>query len=678
MRRSASNQKPKNQTPANAAGRWLREHATRIAAVWLLALLAYSNSFHGALVFDNASIIGKDTRIREATVQNVRLILTENYWYGRFETNLYRPATTLSYLFNYAILGSGANPESYHRVNFGLHLINIALAYLLLFTLLEDSTLAVAATAIWAIHPVLAESVTNIVGRADLLAALGVLAGVLCHIQAGRSSGKNKLAWLGGLAIAAAIGIFSKESGIVILAGMGLYDVIFRAGPPWRSRVPGYVAAVVPIGIFFLMRAPVAAAAASGIPFTDNPLGTADFWAARLTAIRVVGDYLRLLIWPSRLSCDYSYNQVPLANWGDWKALAVLLFCLGVGGLALFCWRRAKAVSFFIGFFFAALLPTSNLLFPIGAIMAERFLYLPTIAAAGCAVLAWNAAGRRWPQVGRIGPVVLLVICGGLAARSWARNSDWRDDFSLWSSSAAAAPNSYKTHLSLSSAITGGKEQVGVALHEAERAVAIVDSLPDRFNDANPYANAAYFYRLEGDVLAPPAEKTGWYQKALDALLRGRRIDQARSAQGGREFGTSRVYLELGRIYRRMSRPAQAVAVLEEGRRVAQSDEICEELAGLYQESGDLERAAVTYIEALSINPDTSSAVASLVKLYQRMDPGGCSFANGSINLGCPLVHQHLCSATGNVIRLYRNSGRRVAAESARVQAAGLGCPAGQ
>jgi hypothetical protein len=118
VRRSASNQKPQNQTPANAAGRWLREHATRIAAVWLLALLAYSNYFQGALVFDNASIIGKDTRIREATVQNVRLILTENYWYGRFETNLYRPATTLSFLFNYAILGSGANPESYHRGQF--------------------------------------------------------------------------------------------------------------------------------------------------------------------------------------------------------------------------------------------------------------------------------------------------------------------------------------------------------------------------------------------------------------------------------------------------------------------------------------------------------------------------------------------------------------------------------
>jgi len=85
--------------------------------------------------------------------------------------------------------------------------------------------------------------------------------------------------------------------------------------------------------------------------------------------------------------------------------------------------------------------------------MAERFLYLPAIAAAGCAVLAWHAAGRQWPRTGRVGPVVLLLMCGCLTMRSWARNADWHDEFSLWSSSAEAAPNGYKTDLSLSAAM---------------------------------------------------------------------------------------------------------------------------------------------------------------------------------------------------------------------------------
>jgi hypothetical protein len=66
--------------------------------------------------------------------------------------------------------------------------------------------LALALAAVWAVHPVLTESVTNIVGRADLLSAFGVLAGLLCHLHGGAASGRRKLAWLSGLALATTIG----------------------------------------------------------------------------------------------------------------------------------------------------------------------------------------------------------------------------------------------------------------------------------------------------------------------------------------------------------------------------------------------------------------------------------------------------------------------------------------
>src|SRR5579862_9061405 len=100
------------------------------------------------------------------------------------ETNLYRPFTTLSYLFNYAVLGSRTDPASYHWINFAVHALNIALVYLLGLLLLEEVPLAFAVAALWALHPVLTESVTNIVGRADLLAAFGVLTGLLCYARA--------------------------------------------------------------------------------------------------------------------------------------------------------------------------------------------------------------------------------------------------------------------------------------------------------------------------------------------------------------------------------------------------------------------------------------------------------------------------------------------------------------
>jgi protein O-mannosyl-transferase len=132
-------------------------------------------------VFDNASAIAEDPRIRESTAHNVRLILSQDYWYNRDNSGLYRPIVTLSYLMNYAVLGNGARPAGYHWVNLALHGVNVALVYVLGWLIFEDAALAWALAAIWGLHPLLTESVTNIVGRADLLAGFGVLAGLLCY-----------------------------------------------------------------------------------------------------------------------------------------------------------------------------------------------------------------------------------------------------------------------------------------------------------------------------------------------------------------------------------------------------------------------------------------------------------------------------------------------------------------
>ena len=48
----------------------------RLLALCSLVLVAYSNSFQGALVFDNDSVIGRDPRIRQATPENIESILT--------------------------------------------------------------------------------------------------------------------------------------------------------------------------------------------------------------------------------------------------------------------------------------------------------------------------------------------------------------------------------------------------------------------------------------------------------------------------------------------------------------------------------------------------------------------------------------------------------------------------
>src|SRR3954452_4636924 len=97
----------------------------------LLTLLAYSNSFGAGFALDNRGLILEDTRIREATPENLALIFQHTYWWPYGESGLYRPLTTLSYLFNYATLGGGTAPAGYHWVNFLLHTANALLVYTL-------------------------------------------------------------------------------------------------------------------------------------------------------------------------------------------------------------------------------------------------------------------------------------------------------------------------------------------------------------------------------------------------------------------------------------------------------------------------------------------------------------------------------------------------------------------
>ncbi|HXB71808.1 MAG TPA: DUF1736 domain-containing protein [Candidatus Acidoferrales bacterium] len=676
-----------------------------VLALWALVLLAYSNGFRSGFVFDNAWVILEDSRVHRATAANVELILTQSYAY---QSTVFRPLTTLSFLFNYAILGNGAQPAGYHWVNLVIHAANAALAYwlgMLLFQALgaKRQLAAFALAAVWAVHPILTESVTNIVGRADLLAAFGVLAGFLSHRKAAEASGRRKLAWLLALMGAATVALFSKESGIVLVAVMAIYD-FGLARSPFRKHfagyhLAGYAALMPPFLVYFYLRAQALPAVSLGVPFTDNPLTGAGFWTGRFTAVRVIGKYLWLLVWPDELSCDYSYSQIPLVSWRFdspevWKAAAALAVCGGAIAVAAFWRRRHKPLFFFIAFFFAALAPTANVVLLIGSVMAERFLYLPSLGFAGCLVWGiFTAAGRPYfrARLPHVVPVTVGLIVIAFASRTYARNFDWLDDRSLWTSAARVSPDSYKVRIHLATSVVDAKGQgIDRAVAEADRALAILGPLPDDRSLAQPYAIAGFLYRGKGDFLASQLSRQ-WYQKSLDVLLRGQRIDRREAEQIRSEnqrlgkaappVGWYPLYLELGDTYLRLAQPRQAVEALEYGLRIRLAPELFDELSAAYLAMTDPQQAAIALIEGLLVDPGYTRLESELLNLYRQNDPQRCAIRSsaGGIgpNLACPMVHNQFCAASRNVARLYGEMGMASLATSANTRAVSeFGCAA--
>ena len=650
-----------------------RRHLLVGLGLCLLTLAVYSNSFGAGFVMDNRGLILQDARIRAATAENFDLIFGHTYWWPYGESGLFRPLTTLSYLFNYTILGNGEHPAGYHWINFLLHAGNVLLVYALAIRL-ASRRLAAWTAALWAVHPVLTESVTNIVGRADLLAGMAVLGGLLLYLKSTETSGRRRWACLGALSAATAVGVFSKESAVMLLPVIVLYEAIW-----WKERrqalglARGSIAVLIPIQAMLYQRASVLwSSAPTTFPFYDNPIVGAGFVTGRLTALEVMGKYLALLAWPARLSCDYSWSQIPLVGGGapDWLGWMALGAATAAGVLL---WRGSRTARFLAGAALLVFLPTSNLLFPIGTIMAERFLYLPAIAFAAGVVAAVGAAEKRAGDA-RLAPALLGLIALACAARTWVRNLDWQDDLSIGKAAIEASPASFKSHKLLAYALheaASGHANIDRVIEEAEKGLAPLNALPDSRSNADSYLRTGGYYAELGERLRPGdrAASDLAYRRALELLLRSRAIATAQT-NGERDparFGG--LLLRIAETHRRLGDSGQALAAAVEGRRMDPANtEIHHQIAAILLDQGRADEAAEALMEGVELTTDIGLR-NELLRLYQGgLDRLGCATmpiqGNTALNPACETVHRHLCAASAGTIRLRLETGRPDLAET--------------
>jgi tetratricopeptide (TPR) repeat protein len=127
---------------------------------------------------------------------------------------------------------------------------------------------------------------------------------------------------------------------------------------------------------------------------------------------------------------------------GEARVLGALALLAVLIALTVWSWRRLPVVAFGLCFFAGSLLPTSNLLFPIGVLKAERILYTPSagFVLAAVALLAPLFARLRQPQWSA--RLALALVVAALGARTWVRNRDWENNYTLALASERIAPNS--------------------------------------------------------------------------------------------------------------------------------------------------------------------------------------------------------------------------------------------
>ncbi len=457
-----------------AAGASSRRGRVELLAVILAGLAAFAPSLRNELVFDDRGIILENPLV---TGHRWLELFRVSYWGHLRESYVYRPLTVASFTANHFL--GGADPAGFHAVNIVLHAAVCALLYLVLRRVFPRSPAIFFAAALFALHPVHAEAVASVVGRGELLAAGFVLAALLVHL-----SWDHRLSPVPVSALFA-VALISKETAVALGPALLLADLLRQRDSPKfsfrelaRRVAPTYAAIAGTTVGWLLLRRSILGASSFYVSFLDNPVGRSPAVTRIATGIGYFVTNLRLMVWPQPLSADYSYAAVVPLSAGSARFGFGALLLAGIVFAAWKCWRRDNEVAFGLLLLLASWLPVSNIFFPIGTVVAERLLYIPSM---GIALVAGRLLARLLTESGspalRPGRVATTLLILGTVCLpvAWSASNAWKDDESLWRAAVAASPRSAKAQGNLASVLLG-LDRNEEARESLERALAILPS----------------------------------------------------------------------------------------------------------------------------------------------------------------------------------------------------------
>lgn len=450
-------------------------------------MLSYGNSISAPFIFDDIRGIIHNESIRSLWP------LTDALNPPKLATGAGgRPIINLSLAVNYAI--GGLDVRSYHIFNMIVH----ALAALVLFGLVRRTLsrpvlrdrfgdvalpLSFAVSFLWALHPLLTESVTGVIQRTESMGGLFYLLTLYTFVRS--IEGRDRMRWQVFCVLACLIGMATKEIMATVPVIALLYDRTFGAGTfkdAWKQRWRFYGALVST----WLLLAYLVVINESRGGMVGFGLGMSS-WDYALTQCQAILMYLKLSLWPSPLVLDYGSGVV--SGVGEVWLQGVILLTLVAGTFVALV--RKPVVGFVAFTFFSILAPSSSFVPLTTQTMAEHRMYLPLAGVVVLVVLGLYRYVGKWVIPGAIG----LAMVAGVATAD--RNEDYRTEVSLWKDTVNKRPDNWRAHSNLGAgyANTGKLKE---ALYAFEMALRLdPKNLNAAYNMGNIYLEMGRFEESE-------------------------------------------------------------------------------------------------------------------------------------------------------------------------------------
>ncbi|MCM8790455.1 MAG: tetratricopeptide repeat protein [Candidatus Omnitrophica bacterium] len=427
----------------------LLEKIAPFAALVALGVLAYANSIDGSFIWDDNTLIADNAVIKNFS--NIpSIFVSDNIVTPTGKTfHFFRPIQIITYMIDYSRWG--LNPKGYHLTNIILHVLVAFALYWFVGNLYRDKLLALACAAIFIVHPIHTEAVSYISGRADPLATLFVLVSFVCYVSFLSQGG---LFFYAAIFLSYMAALLSRENSLIFPVLILVYHYVFRR----KARLSVFLPLLIMTAAYIFLRTQVLIHL---LPeFNVKPATTV---LDRLPRFFVaVTRYMKLLVAPLNLHMEYGNKIFKMS-----EPAAVAGAAIFFGGIifAITGRRLEKGLlSFSVLFFAAALVPVSNV-YPIGAYMAEHWLYLPSIGF--FLLVAWAfrkiCSYRYLKAIGVVAFVSVVACCLYLTIM---QNSYWKDPVEFYERTLMFSPESIRANNDLAIAYEKmGKHQDAIEIY---------------------------------------------------------------------------------------------------------------------------------------------------------------------------------------------------------------------
>jgi len=607
--------------PAENKRHFLYSPLVHILFIALAAFLAYSNSFNVPFSFDDGINIVENPDIRDG-----RLLIEPLKHYHeklRYET---RYIGFLTFALNYKF--HGLQVTGYHIVNFVIHLFNALLVYLfVLYTFrtpfLNKSALrdyagfiAFFSALLFAVHPLNTQAVTYIVQRLTSLAVFFYLLSVVLYIKwrlmqkdadyaelnTGNKSGTLhfiRLLLYSVTVLSALLAMKTKEISFTLPFMIMLYEFFFFDGS-LRKRILYLIPVMMTCLIIPLSLINFHNPAATAIGNLENVARLQtdiSRWDYLFTQFRVIVTYLRLMIFPVNQNVDYDYPVYH--SFFEPGVFLSFLFLLSIGGIGIYLWFRyrnkspyTRIISFGIFWFFVALSVESSVI-PIGDVIFEHRMYLPSIGVFMALMAALyrlvHAYRDGWKNIEMTVAGILVCICVIFAGVTHARNDVWRDNIRLWEDVVKKSPAKARAKYNL------GKSYADKGLY---------DKALEQFYTAlklNPNDGKSYYYL--GNIYF----YKGLFDKAVEQYRTAMKL---MPNDASLHYNLGNIYLYKG-LYDRSIEEYNIALKLKPDYPGAYNN-----MGNAYMQKGLFDKAVECYRTALKLLPDYVDAYGNLGNSY--------------------------------------------------------------